>query len=236
MKKVLFITFIVIFFCNSSFSQSKSRFGFVAGVNYFSLRGDVVNDAESANGISYGVSYEYKFHNRLSFVTGLIIEQKNINYHSEFNITYLNSNFELASDDYYYITKNKFQYFTLPILLRFSFLKNNSVFINGGFFISTTGNVEKTTETKNLTQGYSFESNTQDRNNFPFANDIEGFDYGVSFGLGKSFDINKKSKISLELRNNLGLVNLIDNINKYGNTGNIKTNTISLILNWSFNL
>lgn len=157
-------------------------------------------------------------------------------YHSEFNRTYFNENFEFVSDDYSLSTKSKFQYFTLPILLRFSFLKNNSVFINGGFFISTTGNIEKTTKTKNLTQGYSFESSAKEDENFPFANDIDGFDYGVSFGLGKSFDINKKSKISLELRNNLGLVNAIANINKYGKTGTIKTNTINLILNWNFNL
>ena len=59
-------------------------------------------------------------------------------------------------------------------------------------------------------------------------------DGGLVLGFGKVFKLNEKNDLKLELRENFGLVNTSD-VEVY-NDGTIKTNSINLILNWSFNL
>ncbi len=78
--------------------------------------------------------------------------------------------------------------------------------------------------------------------------DIEGFnnassmstsdlnkkiDLGLSFGLGKTIKFNEKNEIFIEIRENLGLINT----NKYGvwGDGNVKTNSLNLIIGYSLN-
>lgn len=237
MKRFLVVLIITIFCFNASFGQSNHRLGFVFGPNHFSLRGsDFLDEAKSDYGVFFGFSYEYKFNKHLSLITGITLEQKIINYDSQFSISFFNELEEYETHDYSVETKNKYQYFSLPLLLKYNIGKNNPFFVNGGFFIATTGKNKKSTRITNETIGYSYNNPTTNKYNFVFANDIDGYDYGVSFGIGKSFSLNSKTNFSIELRDNLGLVNAISGINNRGVSGDIKTNTLNLIAHLSFDL
>lgn len=235
MKRFLVVVIIAAFCCTTCFAQSNHRLGFVFGPNHFSLRGsDFLDEAKSEYGVFFGFSYEYKFNKRLSLVTGVTLEQKRINYSSQFSENYFNDQFEMTTHDYSIKTKNKYQYFSLPLLLKYNIGKDKSFFVNGGFFIATTVNNKKSTRITNETTGYSY--TPTENYNFTFAGDIDGFDYGDSFGIGKSFSLNSKTNFSIELRDNLGLVNAISGINNRGVSGDIKTNTLNLIAQLSFDL
>lgn len=236
MKKLFVIIIITVFYCSLSFSQSNHRLGFVFGPNHFSLRGsNFLDEAKSDFGYFVGVSYEYKLDENLSLVTGMTFEQKRINHSSQFKYAFVNEQGEFITHDYSVETKNKYYYFSLPVLLKYNFGKDKLFFVNGGFFIATTGKHKVSRKTTNETLGYSYTPTTGNYN-FPFADDIEGFDYGVSFGIGKSFKLNSITNISVELRDNFGLVNIIQDFNESGVKNTIKTNTLSLITQLSFDL
>lgn len=235
MKRFLVVVIFAILSC-TSFAQSNHRLGFVFGPNHFSLRGsDFLDEAKSDYGYFFGFSYEYKFNKNLSLVTGITIEQKRINYNTQFDYDFFNEQGEIVTHDYSVETKNKYQYFSLPLLLKYNFGKDKSFFVNGGLFIATSGKHKKSTKTTNETLGYSYTPTTGNYN-FPFADDIEGFDYGVSLGIGKSFKLNSKTNVSVELRDNFGLVNIIQDFDESELKSTMKTNTLILMIQLSYDL
>ncbi|TDP61075.1 outer membrane beta-barrel protein [Flavobacterium dankookense] len=235
MNKLFASLILTVLCCNSSFTQSKHQLGFVFGPNYFSLRGsDFLDETKSNFGISYGVSYEFILNNRLSIVTGLSFEQKQIDYNSKSEYYYVSEVGQILPLEYSFETKNKYQYFTLPLLLKYNFGKKNLFFINGGLFISSSGKYHKSSKiTSEILYNYPI---NVEKNNFPFADDMSGVDYGISLGVGKSFRLNSKTKLSVELRDNFGLVNIIQDFNQSGENNTIKTNTLNLITQLSFDL
>jgi hypothetical protein len=229
------LLFFFVFGCNESFAQKNNRLGLFFGLNHFSVRGSSFLDkVDSDNGYLVGLTYEYKFHKKLSVFTGIALEQKNLEYNSASSSSFVDDNFNITVIDFTTKTTNNYQYYSIPLLLRFNFGKNNSFFVDGGFFWAFTGIISRTTEITNVTENYSYNVPTQENNNFLFADDINGSDTGISFGLGKSFKLTKVTNLSIELRDNLGLKNAISNISLNGITGTIKTNTINLLCQLSF--
>ena len=104
--------------------------------------------------------------------------------------------------------------------MKYKFGTNNSFFINGGPFLSYLLKSE-------LTNNYDDTSSDQTDN-------FKTLDYGLTFGFGKTFKLKNNNELSIEIRENLGLseindVTVVDN-------GFVKTNSINLICNYSFNL
>ena len=58
-------------------------------------------------------------------------------------------------------------------------------------------------------------------------------DFGLSFGLGKTINLNEKKSIFIEIRENLGLTNTSKN--KVWGNGEVKTNSLNLIVGYSMN-
>ncbi len=58
-------------------------------------------------------------------------------------------------------------------------------------------------------------------------------DFGLSIGFGKTIEINEKNSIFIEIRENLGLTNTSKN--KVWGNGEVKTNSLNLIIGYSLN-
>lgn len=230
LKRILLASVFIIFLSNLNFAQNKHRLGVIGGPNYFSLTGTDLENTESQYGYFFGFSYEYKLNDNFSLVTGIALDKKIIDYNSQASYQYVGENGDLLEENFTISTVNKYKYFTVPLLLRYSFGKKKSFFANGGVFIAASGKNKKSTKITYQTLGYNYYAPTHGEYNFPLADDISGADYGLSFGIGKIFILNDKLNFLIELRNNLGVAN---NVNS-GAT--IKTNTLNLIAQLSFDL
>jgi hypothetical protein len=69
------------------------------------------------------------------------------------------------------------------------------------------------------------------------ASRIDNQDYGLTFAIGKEFKIKDKNYFIVELRDNLGFHNSVSRIGADGYSNQeIKTNTLALLIQWSFGL
>ena len=218
MKKTVYALLVSIFFISNNFAQSKLKLGVNGGLTYSSFRGNPqIETLEAGFDFLVGVSFEYQLKERLSLVSNINYDRKTATDNPYIQII------ENPEDPSFYgKVKIKFrnQYLSLPILLKYKFGTNNSFFINGGPFLSYLLKSE-------LTNNYDNTSSDQTDN-------FKTLDYGLTFGFGKTFKLKNNNELSIEIRENLGLseindVTVVDN-------GFVKTNSINLICNYSFNL
>lgn len=218
MKKTVYALLVSIFFISNNFAQSKLKLGVNGGLTYSSFRGNPqIETLDAGFDFLVGVSFEYQLKERLSLVSNINYDRKTATDNPYIQII------ENPDDPSFYgKVKIKFrnQYLSLPILLKYKFGTNNSFFINGGPFLSYLLKSE-------LTNNYDDTSSDQTDN-------FKTLDYGLTFGFGKTFKLKNNNELSIEIRENLGLseindVTVVDN-------GFIKTNSINLICNYSFNL
>ena len=218
MKKTVYALLVSIFFISNNFAQSKLKLGVNGGLTYSSFRGNPqIETLEAGFEFLVGVSFEYQLKERLSLVSNINYDRKTATDNPYIQII------ENPEDPSFYgKVKIKFrnQYLSLPILLKYKFGTNNSFFINGGPFLSYLLKSE-------LTNNYDDTSSDQTDN-------FKTLDYGLTFGFGKTFKLKNNNELSIEIRENLGLseindVTVVDN-------GFVKTNSINLICNYSFNL
>ena len=218
MKKTVYALLVTIFFISNNFAQSKLKFGVNGGLTYSSFRGNPqIETLDAGFDFLVGVSFEYQLKERLSLVSNINYDRKTATDNPYIQII------ENPEDPSFYgKVKIKFrnQYLSLPILLKYKFGTNNSFFINGGPFLSYLLKSE-------LTNNYDDTSSDQTDN-------FKTLDYGLTFGFGKTFKLKNNKELSVEIRENLGLseindVTVVDN-------GFVKTNSINLICNYSFNL
>lgn len=218
MKKTVYALLVSIFFISNNFAQSKLKLGVNGGLTYSSFRGNPqIETLDAGFDFLVGVSFEYQLKERLSLVSNINYDRKTATDNPYIQII------ENPDDPSFYgKVKIKFrnQYLSLPILLKYKFGTNNSFFINGGPFLSYLLKSE-------LTNNYDDTSSDQTDN-------FKTLDYGLTFGFGKTFKLKNNNELNIEIRENLGLseindVTVVDN-------GFIKTNSINLICNYSFNL
>lgn len=210
MKKIkTTLVIVIILFSNICFSQNEINIGVNVGATLSEFRGNELIDKSNPN-ISFllGVSFEYFLNENLSLKSNLNYERKSFSNKSNFT-----DEFGLP------ISKIKvnsnYDYLVLPVLIKYVISNSNNLFINGGPFIGYLLN------TKSTSKEYSSE-------NFTHLN--KKIDIGLSFGVGKKIYNN----INIELRGNLGLLNT-SNVEVFRD-GTIKTNSLSLILNWDFEI
>lgn len=228
-KLLLSITFLLI--ANLSFSQSlKYKFGVQAGLNYSNFRGyeipiEITPVYSESPAFAYlgGLYFEYQIKGRLSLKVDLNYERKS---QKGDNYIEVRQSFESFPQAYNYTSKKNYDYLVLPIMLKYNFKENTSFYVNGGPFIGFLLKSNMTNDLEDI-EGFNNASSmsTSDLN--------KKIDLGLSFGLGKTIKFNEKNEIFIEIRENLGLINT----NKYGvwGDGNVKTNSLNLIIGYSLN-
>lgn len=216
MRKCL-VLLLIVFVSTFSFGQNKVKFGLNGGLNYSSLRGNN-SPVKLTPGISFlgGISFEYFIRENISINSNLNFEQKLIKENGYIYLTDQNGYSEVVKAD----TKINYNYLVLPIYAGYYFGSKKDFYVNGGFFVGYLLNSNFTSKK------FNDKTDTTDLN--------KRIDSGLIFGFGKLFKLNENNDLKLELRENLGLVNT--SVVKVYNDGTIKTNSINLILNWSFNL
>jgi Outer membrane protein beta-barrel domain len=236
MKKLLFCISFLLISITSNSQNSKIKFGVQAGLNYSTLWG---YDLPSYYAPSYtespdfgflgGLSCEYQFKEKLSLHVELSYERKTQK--SNNNILINDSDFDPTNSingEEKFETKKNYDYLVLPIMLKYDFKDKNSFFVNGGPFIGFLLQSSLTNDLDPRILGPN-EQNKRitTKNNNPI-------DLGFSLGLGKTFDINDKNSIFIEIRDNVGLINTSKS-KAFGN-GTIKTNSLNLVVGYSFDL
>lgn len=228
MKKLLLsITFLLITTLNYS-QNSKIKIGIQAGLNYSNFRGydlpvqfEPFYSESPAFSFLGGLNFEYQMKEKLSLKVELNYERKSQKGDNNIEITDTNG----FSQNYNFTSKKNYEYLVLPLMLKYNFSDTNNFYVNGGPFI-----------------GYLLESNlTNDLekidglNNDPVetTNLNNKTDFGLSIGLGKTIEINEKNSIFIEIRENLGLANTSKN--KVWGNGDVKTNSLNLIIGYSLN-
>lgn len=228
MKK-LFLSMTLLFIATLSYSQnSKIKFGIQVGLNYSNFRGydipiqfEPVYSESPEFGFLGGLNFEYQIKEKLSLKLELNYERKSQKADNYIELT--------DADDftrgYNFTSKKNYDYLVLPIMLKYNFTNKNSFYVNGGPFV---GFLLKSNLTNDL-------QNIDGLNNDPVetTNLNNKTDFGLSIGLGKTIEINEKNSIFIEIRENLGLTNTSKN--KVWGNGDVKTNSLNLIIGYSLN-
>ena len=228
MKK-LYIVIIILLISNQINSQKnndkypKFKFGLNVGPNYTSLRGNFYAGRETAKydpqfNFFGGLFFEYKLDKHLSIVANLNYENKSVESNYLYYDSFLDFNPEHIEDQI------KFKYINLPILLRCHFGGDNNLFLNTGIFVNNLIDVENIITNTDTGEKY----NALDFNSFFDINDI-----GLVLGIGSNFNISSRNCLSIELRDDYGIQD-INSLNLYYENYTSKTNSIKLILTWSF--
>jgi hypothetical protein len=218
MKKTILTLTLTLLISIQLFSQNdnkKLRLGINVGINTFDLKQNNVFDRyDGLIGYNFGISAEYLINEKLSLLSGINYDRKNMIWK---NVSSVDPNFgSFSAED-----KMKFSYINIPISVRYYIGKKNTFFVNTGGFYNYSLNIENETTVKETGEDITL---------FEHENVIKKYDYGISLGIGFRFDLNDKNHFSLELRNELGLANISDFSNS--SLTDLKTNTIKLILNW----
>jgi len=192
-KRDVFI--IVIIFClKTTFAQQpKFEMGLEAGAGITSLWGNeiVTKYNDPTLGFSLGAAFQYNFPKTLSLRTNLFFDRKGCISSGAF----LDVTGNLVGN---YTSYSRFDYFTMPILLRANFGKKTKFFFNLGSYF---GYLKKSS--------FVYEGpNINGRATFDFTSNYKRLDIGLSSGAGVSIPLAKAISLSFEIRNNLGLYNI----------------------------
>ncbi len=228
MKKLLLsIIFLLISTLNYS-QNSKIKFGIQGGLNYSNFRGydipdqfDPLYSESPAFALLGGLNFEYQIKGKLSLKLELNYERKSQKADNYIEITDIDG----FTKGYNFTSKKNYDYLVLPIMLKYNFTNKNSFYVNGGPFV---GFLLKSNLTNDL-------QNIDGLNNDPIetTNLNNKTDFGLSIGLGKIIEINEKNSIFIEVRENLGLTNTSKN--KVWGNGEVKINSLNLIIGYSLN-
>lgn len=170
--------------------KNKFKFGVNVGANLFNLNQEQDVFFEEFNRklcYTIGLSIEFKINESLSLLS-------NINYDRKI----IESNDFVVLDDFGFPTslsrkiKLKFSYINIPLLVRYSFGANNSIYSNAGGFYNHSININSESVINETGENTS---------TFEYGNVIQDYDYGVSIGIGYKINLNKNNLFSIELRN-----------------------------------
>ena len=230
-RKKLFVLFLLI--NGILFSQEKNSLGLNTGLTYSDFRGnDFFDNYEYGFDFLIGISFDYKIKDRLFISTDVNYERKSANDFYEASaigpggtITVIGIPIgeyppENPPDKPKLKFQTRFEYISIPILLKYFVCENNDFYVNGGPYLGYLLNI------KNIDDGEESE--------LDFNNEFEKIDLGLTIGIGYNLDLNQKSYLNFELRNNFGLTNIESNNNDLFDR--TKANSLNLIIGWNFYL
>ena len=228
MKKIFLLLILLFLITFSLFSQKNNvRFGINLGGTYSSIEGNGFANKNSSD-LDYlvGISLKYQLNETFSLLgninyeNNMVFYDQIVRYDENGNLVIYGCPIENPNCAPTFKIATKFQYLTLPVLIRYNFNEFfTGFFMNGGVFFSYLINVANYIDSK--------------KNDLDFNDLFKKFNSGLSLGLGYQIIINKKTKLNLELRDNFGIINISDS-NLLGSS--IKNNSINLIANINFNL
>lgn len=205
-------------------ASAQVKIGVNAGGTLASLRG---NDVVEANNPGFnfmaGITLEVPVSEKLSFYTSVNYEAKTVSRDLPFDDNG-QSNIPDPGDPAFMQgdvdVKYTLHYITVPVNIRYYFGANKNFYVNGGPYVG-------------IFAGESVTFNG-DRLDTDESDIYKTFDFGVNLGLGMRVLQTAQHNLDIELRDNLGLSNISD-VPVYGN-GRLRTNSLNLIVNWSFTL
>jgi hypothetical protein len=203
----------------TTFGQNKIEIGVEGGPNLGFQRGNelIKKYRSSIVGFSGGVSFQYNFEKNISLRTGLSYEQKGgalKNYPVLFFSDGIRRNVRICF---------RFNYLTVPVLVRASFGEKRHFFVNAGPYFSYL-----------LEEVVTFSGAGTSKERYTFNRTDGKWDMGVSAGLGAFIPLGEKLVLTLELRNNLGLYN-INSAPVYGDE-TIKNNSTNLLIGLAYRI
>lgn len=210
-KKIL-VAFLILSFLTFSVTAQQNKFvvGIDGGSGICSLFGKPDMPAISAGGV-----FQCNFSHHLSIVTGLGYDR--ISDRDLDNLPGLGGTLEVPATEHLH-------YLTLPVTVQASVGKKVLFFVNGGIFLSALLHAAEidAAYTTPLYPGYVSSQKYTVNYNF------NGADFGLIFGLGVSIPIRNNFAFILEERNNIGLINVL---NEEGmDSYNIAGHTLSLVM------
>lgn len=196
-KSILLISVLLLVFQSTVVGQqNKFTLGVELGPSRNYLYGGyftTINGAtdKPAYYFSSGLSLQYNLPRVFSFRTGLLYEEKGDVIRGNY--------FDLVNPGYTtYTYKCHLNYLTIPLLVRATFGKKISYFINAGGFASFLRNATAPA----WVPGYFIPVSQ------PSMAFFHSVDYGLTLGIGLGVPVGPKMSLSLEARNNLGLSNV----------------------------
>src|SRR5690554_5093449 len=192
-------------------TSSKATLGINLGGNLFSTRGanHFPNNFDSKIDFLIGINFVQQLKSNLYFKTNLNYERNTVGIDTETLISPTGPAEDLS-------IRHTMHVLSVPLFLKRSFGEKEAFYINGGGFVnflfSETGKLN----------GESV--------NFEWGSTFKTFNAGAGIGFGTVLFFDDKNSLDIELRNNLGLLN----ISKLNST--VRTNTLSLIATWNFDL
>ncbi|KAF2327513.1 porin family protein [Flavobacterium nitrogenifigens] len=220
MKKItLFLFTITLITFKTTAQESKFKFGVQAGLTYSSFRGyESFIDEDPGFSYLFGISAQYKLNESLSLRADLDYDRKTQT--SKGEGAYISN---VSYDRYSIKTTNYLNYITLPIMLKFSFTRNKSFYINGGPYLGYL-----------LKSGWKYKTSgiQNSDENLEDTKYRKSMDFGVSAGFGKEFKLNDNHNIYIELRENLGLTDIAKPAMPTDQS--MKTNSLNLIAGFTF--
>ncbi|MDR6966747.1 hypothetical protein J2X31_000745 [Flavobacterium arsenatis] len=224
MKKYLLLLLMGV----ATFAQEKPKFGINLGSTFSNIR---ESDSNSEEDFFYentkydlnflvGVSMELPLGEKFSLLGNVNYERKTFKKTKNLDELFLpNPDDPNFNQDRTVDMKQRLEYITIPINLKYYLDAQKRFYVNGGPFIGFFLNSNLKTEGKNV----------NDNGDSIFKT----LDFGANLGIGTNFKINEKNSLNLELRHNYGFVNIADF--NYNDT-KLKTNSFNLIANWQFDL
>lgn len=211
MKTKFYVTLLIgIFWVTNSFSQVKFKVGANLGGQISNLRGVESREGNNFSLVPmFGFNLEVEVSPSLSIVTGINFER----WKKKRELTSFD---EFAFPNGTINYKDGYDFYNIPLLIRYKFGNKKDFFIDGGAFVNY------------------FNKGRPDRRFNSLLVQFEDYNFGATLGVGKVFEILDKLDIALQLRNELGLTD----INKYewNISGDAMTNTIRLIVTLSYQL
>ncbi|MBX2890519.1 MAG: PorT family protein [Saprospiraceae bacterium] len=220
--KGIALLFLVFLLPMLMFAQAgKSALGIEGGPSLISLRGNPANDTinNPAIGFASGIFFQYNLSKVFSIKTNIIFERKGAVASGEILVTDDNGNIKGVSK---YKVHTNFDYLPTSILLRATFGKKVSYYINAGLYFGYLTKLSFSVKYSDFLP----DSTIAD------TNLTKRFDTGIVTGLGISVPVTKKISISCELRSNLGLYDL----SKSSNMRELKTNSTNVLIGFSYML
>ena len=215
MKSIFFIPFLLLFWCNKSFSQqSRFEFGLHAGLNLNTARGNAYTSPKPDNllGVHFGFDVDYKLSERFKLKAMPQLDVNGWVFRSLF--------FEGIPPDTVMqkgSAVTRLVYLNLPMTVNYSFGNkieyDFGVGVFGGLLLD-----EKLIINQKIAPGQVIVRSSEDTDNYKRIN------FGLSISAGAKFPISERLKLNIGILKNLGLAN----INRTG--GSIKTNALSAML------
>jgi hypothetical protein len=190
--RAIVLILIVLTFCKSYGQTNKFESGIEGSPSLIMLKGNDYFYYRNNPTIGYSARlfFQYNFKKIISLRTNLAFERKGSIVNSQSFDEYGNSFGSLQ-------TKSKFDYLTIPLLVRATFGKRVLFFANAGPYLGYLLNQTDISKGENVPK-----TKTDNTSSF------KRFDFGVSAGFGLLVPIEQNFALSFEARDNVGYYNI----------------------------